>query len=430
MIKDISSVLKIGELYSYHELATKLKEPYHRRGGNVKKQELEDWQRYITFVKVGKKYKITEILDKPLPKPVKASNAKYINLLWYMIIEFNRRWKQDCVIDFRSSLMCKFGFYCEDFYLTKRDRGMNEAVEFITAPLNKAFDSAMNSLSKKGVIAYSKYLEAKDLSTQTLYELSGDDLEAYNYLRTEAIHNYFKKHNKPVPRKNPIGIISLTNGWIEYSNLLNDAVESKLNIRVFNKVKYQILDSNLTYNQTEIDEILEPYSDRLAYTCNCNYDEILDPIEIIGKEINRRANALISNRFGNIDNLIKLQDYDKTIAEIQELLDLNQLDISSPNSTPISDFADKRFNHAMFLSGDYDYNEPDDYDCMSTDNDVIQDDYYNEIAEYYSSLDNPNPQQTSEQPKTEEFTLGDYINMGLPIPAHLQEQYEQYLFED
>lgn len=471
--------LEIGKQYGYKQLCEEiLKDAYYQTGGDVKKNQLVNWDRFFKWQHIGRKYKITAILDEPEPKQVKNSNEKYYSLIWFMILELNRRFKEDCVVDFRVYLMQMFGFFSDAFCDEKRKRKLSdEAVRFITNPLNRSFDGVMNSLSKKGIIAYGKYYEAKDLQSKVVYELTGNEFERYKEIKAEAIKSYFDRYNKDIPKKNPIGIIVITGGWIEYSKLVSDAVKRELNIRVFEKYKYQLLDTKLTYNQSIIDPILEQYEFYIAE------DKYVDPLDAIAKEINRRANDAIREKLNNIDELLKLQNIDKSCIEIQELLTLNLFtdDIitdltAEDNCTPTEDFANKRFyNHELL----YNKQDPEDEDtCYIEPEDIedIQTDEYNTIAEditadepAYTPTDDPwfnecqeyvdmfEPQETIEPVQTEdihetekindcfndlfddaldkaeealeEFTIQDYIDNNIAIPQHLQKEYERYLDE-
>ena len=413
--------LEIGNLYGYKQLCEEiLKDSYNSTGGDVKKNQLVNWNRFFKWQHIGRKYKITAILDEPEPKQVKNSNEKYYSLIWFMILELNRRFKEDYVVDFRVYLMQMFGFFSEAFCDEKRKRKLSdEAVRFITNPLNRSFDGVMNSLSKKGIIAYSKYFEAKDLQSKVVYELTGNELERYKEIKAEAIKSYFDRYNRDTPKKNPIGIIVITGGWIEYSKLVSDAVKRELNIRVFEKYKYQILDTKLTYNQSIIDPILEQYEFYIAE------DKYVDPLDAIAKEINRRANDAISEKLNNIDELLKLQNIDKSCIEIQELLTLNSFtddiitDLTAESyCAPTEDFANKRFYHHELLYKQ----DPEDEDTCYIEPEDIQTDEYSTLTEditadepAYTITDDPvykecleyvdmfEPQETIEPVKTEDI---------------------------
>lgn len=476
-----SCLLTVGQLYSYNEICDLMCEPYYRTGGDAKDRELKHWSRFFKWEKVGKKYKITEILDEPEKKQLKISNVKYFSLIWAMMIELNRRFNKNYVVDFRGKLMQMFGFFSEAFCNEKCERGLgSEAVRFITSSLNGSFESAMNRLHNKGIIKYEKYFEVRDLQTQIVDEITEEQFERYNQLKLQAIEDYFKSRGDDIPvckRGNPLGVIILKGGFAEYSKTISDAMEKEFNVRVFEKRSYQILDTKLTYNKEEIDQILERYK---------NEEGFVDTLEVIGKEINRRANDAIRKKLTKPKYEWMEYEDEETYKEIQELLKLNSLNdndieedtLTDDNlySTPINDIANKRFYHNELLHNKQDPEDKEDSyiksesieDTPTNERSTIAEDitadepaytqtddpWFNECQEYVDMFE---PQETIEPVQTEdihetekindcfndlfddaldkaeealeEFTIQDYIDNNIAIPQHLQKEYERYLDE-
>lgn len=466
-----SCLLTVGQLYSYKEICDLMCEPYYRTGGDAKDRELKHWSRFFKWEKIDKKYKITEILDEPEKKQLKISNVKYFSLIWAMMIELNKRFNKNYVVDFRGKLMQIFGFFSEAFCNEKCERGLgNEAVRFITNSLNGSFESAMNRLHNKGIIKYEKYFEVRDLQTQIVDEITEEQFERYNQLKLQAIEDYFKSRGDDLPvckRGNPLGVIILKGGFAEYSKTISDAMEKEFNVRVFEKRSYQILDTKLTYNKEEIDQILERYK---------NEEGFVDTLEVIGQEINRRANDAIRKKLTKPKYEWMEYEDEETYKEIQELLNLNSLNdndieedtLTDDNlySTPINDVANKRFYHNELLHNKQDPEDKEDTPTneysISTE-DITADEpaytptddaWFNECQEYFDMLET---QETSEPVQTkaiqetekindcfnalfddaldkaeevaEEFTIQDYIDNNIPIPQHLQKEYERYIDE-
>lgn len=466
-----SCLLTVGQLYSYNEICDLMCEPYYRTGGDAKDRELKHWSRFFKWEKIGKKYKITVILDEPEKKQLKISNVKYFSLIWAMMIELNRRFNKNYVVDFRGKLMQMFGFFSEAFCNEKCERGLgSEAVRFITSSLNGSFESAMNRLHNKGIIKYEKYFEVRDLQTQIVDEITEEQFERYNQLKLQAIEDYFKSRGDDIPvckRGNPLGVIILKGGFAEYSKTISDAMEKEFNVRVFEKRSYQILNTKLTYNKEEIDQILERYK---------NEEGFVDTLEVIGKEINRRANDAIRKKLTKPKYEWMEYEDEETYKEIQELLKLNSLNdndieedtLTDDNlySTPINDVANKRFYHNELLHNKQDPEDKEDTPTneysISTE-DITADEpaytqtddpWFNECQEYVDMFE---PQETIEPVKTEdiqqtekinehfnalfddaldkaeevaeEFTIEDYIDNNIPIPQHLQKEYERYIDE-
>ena len=85
-IDNLRKELEQGDTFTYKKLCEVLEVEYNS-GGNIKKKQLEDWDRYFEYEKVGTKIKILNIRDKELPDINKMlGKSKYYSDLETLIL--------------------------------------------------------------------------------------------------------------------------------------------------------------------------------------------------------------------------------------------------------------------------------------------------------------------------------------------------------
>lgn len=83
-----TALLTEGQIFSgYPELCQTLNEQVC--GGNQKKKQLKEWERYFRFEKDGRKFTIVEIYPEPLSEEYRvAANAKYTGLIQNILLSY------------------------------------------------------------------------------------------------------------------------------------------------------------------------------------------------------------------------------------------------------------------------------------------------------------------------------------------------------
>lgn len=71
---------------NYKELCTLLEQPV--LDGGQKKNQLQEFGRFISFEKIGRKFLITEIYDEPLPFDYQSGHSKYAHLIINILLSY------------------------------------------------------------------------------------------------------------------------------------------------------------------------------------------------------------------------------------------------------------------------------------------------------------------------------------------------------
>lgn len=188
---DISNI-KEGDCFkNYKSLCNALNQPTY--GGKQKMNQLEDFERYFEFEKIGTKYYITNIYATPIPKeykyPVNAIYIQYIEciLLQYLKTKPNYEvyissqylWLELGMIN-GNYIMMQNGDKKEELLKLSSEMTMFQVNNFYKRSrlkFNKIVDSTLDSLRKRRIIDYDKvymirYPDSYNLSPASSVERS------------------------------------------------------------------------------------------------------------------------------------------------------------------------------------------------------------------------------------------------------------------
>ena len=162
-INNLRKELEQGDTFTYKKLCEVLEE--NPKSGNSKPKQLEDWNRYFEFEKVGTKIKILNIRDKELPDINKMlGRSKYYSDLETIILYALNETK-DGVIDCSISKALEFTNMVNQNYSFARNN-VNDVSEKLDidrdylyafynmshAKLKKIFENALNTMVNKSLI--------------------------------------------------------------------------------------------------------------------------------------------------------------------------------------------------------------------------------------------------------------------------------------
>lgn len=163
-IENLRKELEQGDTFTYKKLCEVLEEEYSK-GGNAKKKQLEDWERYFEYEKIKTKIKILNIRNKPLPDVNKMlGKSKYYSDLETIILYALNETK-DGVIDCSISKALEFTNMVNQNYSFARNN-VNDVSEKLDidrdylyafynmshAKLKKIFENALNTMVNKSLI--------------------------------------------------------------------------------------------------------------------------------------------------------------------------------------------------------------------------------------------------------------------------------------
>lgn len=124
--KDIDvTQISEGEVFNtYPELCKALR--CEVCGGNQKKKQLKEWQRYFNYEKDGNKFIITEVYNEPMSEEYRiAANAKYTGLIQNILLSYLSQQKQEVAYITQQGLWETFGMINER-YMEMRERNRRE----------------------------------------------------------------------------------------------------------------------------------------------------------------------------------------------------------------------------------------------------------------------------------------------------------------
>lgn len=161
------SNIKAGDTFpNYKQLCVVLEEPV--KTGKSKQIQLEDFQRYFTYYKVGNKYIIESIFEAPLIKF--NSKGIYNNIMQLIITDYLLKSKDSTVIITANKLLLYMYMYNDNYYACNEyipqlskytnidQRTIYDFYNTSGGSFRKSLESALNSLRNKALLMYEKLI--------------------------------------------------------------------------------------------------------------------------------------------------------------------------------------------------------------------------------------------------------------------------------
>ena len=201
---EISKQIQPGELITYKEVCERLNLPYYT-GGDQKKAQLKELERYIEFESVNRKWLITDIYTSPLDKEVRAvpKNSIYVKYVECVLLSHLGKQPGNEVYITKNNLWLLLGMINNNynFYKDKYDilQESNELMTFFevnnfyqrsNSYLSKIVDSSLSSLKRRYLIEwYKPYMisVSEDENMYQYHEASVDETEKILELKRNTL---------------------------------------------------------------------------------------------------------------------------------------------------------------------------------------------------------------------------------------------------
>lgn len=250
-----TSNIQIGQIIAYKKMCLLLEEPYYRTGGNAKSKQLDNWNRYFDWEKVGLKFKITKIYDEPKPEVIKARNTKFTPLICHLLMmRMQDRYITTSKNKLLNDLMMKSPEYNEE---NKQNKNLDDvAFSFINYELNKRLKDALKSLKNSGVIklnAYNVKFHKGKFETELLTDEENKTLEK---IIESSIWEYQHRKNRRVFTN--LNNIRLEYGMTEYTEIKNSMIEKEFGCSIMEEYHIEVMtNSKVYYLEEELQELSE-----------------------------------------------------------------------------------------------------------------------------------------------------------------------------
>lgn len=252
--------LVIGDCFkNYKELCDALNQPTY--GGNQKKKQLEDFKRFFNYEKVGNKFYILEIYDKPKEKEYHyPSNAIYVQHIEIILLNFLSKQKEYQVDIPSQYLWLELGIINKNFidmqYKKEELLEMHEQMRMFyikdfyqrcKLKFIQIVDSSLKSLVNQKLIIYRKIYKIK--YPDKFYAKTANLIEEVAILKVEReildefgfktinevyIHNkaidYYAKRNEKL--KEVLGCIAV----YDYLNIVFDPERAKVEVEKYKNI--------------------------------------------------------------------------------------------------------------------------------------------------------------------------------------------------
>lgn len=146
---------------NYKEMCTLLDEPYYKAAGRAKDNQIEQWERYFDYERVGHNWIIKTIYNEPLPDASKIRSI-YTGLIELRIMEFLEKSIGSELFISKTKLYqmlgmasCKYFEFRQEYHETHADDICDlYSIQRVDSKLNDILNSALSSMSKRFLIKY------------------------------------------------------------------------------------------------------------------------------------------------------------------------------------------------------------------------------------------------------------------------------------
>ena len=206
---EISKQIEPGELITYKEVCERLNIPYYT-GGDQKKAQLKELERYIEFEPVNRKWLILDIYTSPLDKEVRAvpKNSIYVKYVECVLLNHLSKQPGNEIYIIKNRLWLLLGMINNNYniYIDNYEN-LEESNELMTffevnnfyqrsnSYLSKIVESSLNSLKRRYLIEWNRpymistcfddenyeYHEASVNETEKILELKRNTLLEFGF---------------------------------------------------------------------------------------------------------------------------------------------------------------------------------------------------------------------------------------------------------
>ena len=252
-IENLRKELEQGDTFTYKKLCEVLEEK--TKGGNSKPKQLEDWNRYFEFEKVGTKIKILNIRDKELPDVNKMlGRSKYYSDLETLILYALNETKNKNGFTLSVSQTLKFTNMVNQNYFTTIGNeyafceAYNVDIDFLYAFRNLSrrkikdiFERTLNTMKNKALINYNKIMMVcvEELSNTFIINENGEKIQEIRRVfrkPTEEEHSLITKaENKALEFVDCIDKTTCVSKgkWMDYVDKMLEILQEDTDILFF-----------------------------------------------------------------------------------------------------------------------------------------------------------------------------------------------------
>ena len=255
----------IGQVVkNYKEMCVLLDEEV-KKGGNTKKAQIKDWERYFTYHKEGHKFVIDEIYKVPLPP--NNNITKYIPLIEKLILHIIFENGADTVLYINKSKLYQMLKMINERYTTMKYHKMQLSKKYdVDSEVIKDFYNTSDDLLERNVEQAIKSLERQSLIKCTeVYSVCEVLTSTYNELFIEEeIDEYGDKVSNPK-------IINHNNVKTKHRRATEEETKLILSLQREQLKKLKCVDMREMYRKGLFKEFYKPINDYLLFNHNINF---------------------------------------------------------------------------------------------------------------------------------------------------------------
>lgn len=146
---------------NYKEMCMLLDEQYYKTGGKVRDNQIEQWERYFDYEKVGHNWLIKTIYSEPLPDASKIHSI-YTGIIELRIMEFLEKSSGSELFISKTKLYQMLGMASSKYFDFRKEYFETHAddicdlysIQRVDSKLNDILNSALSSMAKRFLINY------------------------------------------------------------------------------------------------------------------------------------------------------------------------------------------------------------------------------------------------------------------------------------
>jgi hypothetical protein len=335
--------LEVGmEIKNYKILCEILEQPI-LNGGNAKKSQMKEFERYFEYQKVGNKFVITDIYDEPLEKNDErklGNNSIYVKYIEAILLRhLSNESDYTCILR-KKQMWLLLGMINDNYQLLKTKElqridtrmtsfEVNNFYQRCNQKLDRILFTALNNLKNRCLLSY--YEEIVIVDTENNYTLATDN----DIRRIDAVKNKALEEMK---------LISLQQVYCRFkSDEFYEIVNNKL--RLLYNWRYTYKQYKLIYTHENIIKAMTQQEiDLQKITLNST---VIDTINTQAKnnvikqkeKVNTEYLKMLENAEFNREDNIKIFEYPYCYLEIQKMLSEELLRIGDKR-TQINNYED------------------------------------------------------------------------------------------
>lgn len=194
----MSEIFSVGMVVKNYKTMCELTGECYQKNGTPKREQQENWKRFIDWEKDGNKYIITEVKDNPEPEIIKKGKSKQLNYFGFILLRLLKQ-NDDELYLFKGQLFEEMYIQSIAYrsYCKSKSYKLPE-IQKINREIGQMFKRWIDSMTKKGLITYQEipvkiYYDMFD--RLKIEELDEDELKDYEKLKVQAIDEYDLEYN-------------------------------------------------------------------------------------------------------------------------------------------------------------------------------------------------------------------------------------------